>query len=163
MLFFPRAAKGSSRSGVVHCVPCATMPGSRKYRLAKESVRWGCHRVGIRGIAIGPDLTRAGKQRSLAYLRESIVSPDTDLTPGFATVVVVTRDGTKITGVEKGYDNFSARLIDLSGRYYSFLKDNVRSMEIEYRSLMPSNYGRMFNPHELDDLLAYVASLGGEQ
>ena len=71
--------------------------------------------------------------------------------------------GAKITGVEKGFDNFSARLIDLSGRYYSFLKDNVASMEIEYRSLMPSNYGRMFNPHELDDLLAYLASLGGEK
>ena len=36
-------------------------------------------------------------------------------------------------------------------------------MEIQYRSLMPSNYGRMFNPHELDDLLAYLASLGGEK
>jgi putative heme-binding domain-containing protein len=138
-------------------------------RVAGEKLFWGkgscgqCHRVGVRGIAIGPDLTRAGKQRSLAYLRESIVSPDADLTPGFATIVVVTRDGTKITGVEKGYDNFSARLIDLSGRYYSFLKDNVTSMGREYRSLMPSNYGRMFNPHELDDLLAYLASLGGEQ
>jgi len=138
-------------------------------RVAGEKLFWSkgscgqCHRVGIRGVAIGPDLTRVGKQRSLAYLRESIVSPDADLTPGFATVVVVTRDGTKITGVEKGYDNFSARLIDLSGRYYSFLKDNVRSMEIEYRSLMPSNYGRMFNPRELDDLLAYLASLGGEK
>jgi putative heme-binding domain-containing protein len=138
-------------------------------RAAGEKLFWGkgscgqCHRVGIRGVAIGPDLTRAGKQRSLAYLRESIVSPDAELTPGFATIVVVTRDGTKIFGVEKGYDNFSARLIDLSGRYYSFLRDNVKSMEIEYRSLMPSNYGRMFNPHELDDLLAYLASLGGEK
>jgi cytochrome c oxidase cbb3-type subunit 3 len=138
-------------------------------RVAGEKLFWGkgscgqCHRVGMRGTAIGPDLTRAGKQRSLAYLRESVVSPDADLTPGYATVVVVTRDGTKITGVEKGFDNFSARLIDLSGHYYSFLKDNVRSMEREYRSVMPSNYGRMFNSHELDDLLAYLASLGGEQ
>ena len=138
-------------------------------RAAGEKLFWSkgscgqCHRVGIRGIAIGPDLTRAGKQRSLAYLRESILAPDADLTPGFATIVVVTRDGTKITGVSKGFDNFSARLMDLSGRYYSFLKDNVTSMEIEYRSLMPSNYGRMFNPRELDDLLAYLASLGGEK
>jgi putative heme-binding domain-containing protein len=136
---------------------------------AGEKLFWGkgscgqCHRVGIRGIAIGPDLTRAGKQRSLAYLRESILTPDTDLTPGFATIVVVTRDGTKIFGVEKGYDNFSARLMDLSGRYYSFLRDNVKSMEIEYRSLMPSNYGRVFKTNELDDLLAYLASLGGEK
>jgi putative heme-binding domain-containing protein len=138
-------------------------------RAAGEKLFWGkgscgqCHRVATRGTAIGPDLTRAGKQRSLAYLRESVVSPDADLTPGFATIVVVTRDGKKITGVEKGFDNFSARLIDLSGRYYSFLKDNVTSMEREYKSVMPSNYGRMFNAREMDDLLAYLASLGGEQ
>ena len=138
-------------------------------RIAGEKLFWGkgscgqCHRVGMRGTAIGPDLTRAGKQRSLAYLQESVVTPDADLTPGYATIVVVTRDGKKITGVEKGFDNFSARLIDLSGHYYSFLKDNVTSMERQYRSTMPSNYGRMFNPHELDDLLAYLASLGGRQ
>src|SRR5438552_18104590 len=117
----------------------------------------------MRGTAIGPDLTRAGKQRSLAYLRESVESPNADLTPGYATIVVVTRDGKKIFGVEKGFDNFSARLIDLSGRYYSFLKDNVTSMERQYRSLMPLSYGRLFNPHEFDDLLAYLASLGGNQ
>src|SRR5258708_8989329 len=81
-------------------------------RVAGEKLFWGkgscgqCHRVGIRGIAIGPDLTRAGKQRRLAYLREAIVSPDADLTPGFATVVVVTRDGAKITCVKKGFDHF---------------------------------------------------------
>jgi putative heme-binding domain-containing protein len=138
-------------------------------RIAGEKLFWGkgscgqCHRVGMRGTAVGPDLTRAGKQRSLEYLRESIESPDADLTPGYATVVVITRDGKKITGVEKGFDNFSARLIDLSGRYYSFLKDDVTSMEREYRSVMPSNYGRMFNTRELDDLLAYLASLGGER
>jgi putative heme-binding domain-containing protein len=138
-------------------------------RVAGEKLFWGkgscgqCHRVGMRGTAIGPDLTRAGKQRSLAYLKESVVSPDVDLTPGYATIVVVTRDGKKITGVEKGFDNFSARLIDLSGHYYSFLKDNVTSMKREYRSVMPSNYGKMFNPQELDDLLAYLASLGDKQ
>jgi cytochrome c oxidase cbb3-type subunit III len=138
-------------------------------RAAGEKLFWGkgscgqCHRVGMRGTAIGPDLTRAGKQRSLAYLKESVLSPDVDLTPGYATIVVVTRDGKKITGVEKGFDNFSARLIDLSGHYYSFLKENVASMEREYRSVMPSNYGKMFDAQELDNLLAYLASLGDKQ
>ena len=138
-------------------------------RAAGEKLFWGkgscgqCHRVGTRGNAIGPALTRAGRQRSLAYLRESIVSPDADVTPGYATINVVTRDGKKITGVEKGFDNFSAQFIDLSGRYYSFFKDDVTSLQREYRSLMPSNYGQLFDRRELDDLLAYVASLGVER
>src|SRR5262249_32703426 len=94
-------------------------------RAAGEQLFWGkggcgrCRRVGARGGSVGPNLTRAGRQRNLAFLRESIVDPDAEITPGYATITVVTREGKTITGVEKGFDNFSARLTDLSGQYYS--------------------------------------------
>lgn len=138
-------------------------------RTAGEKLFWGkgscgqCHRVGSRGSTLGPDLSRAGRQRSLAYLRESVVKPDADVTSGYATIVVVTHDGKKVEGIDKGFDNFSARLIDLSGNFHSFMKDEVTSTKREYRSLMPSNYERLLNAREIDDLLAYLASLGGER
>ena len=122
-----------------------------------------CHRVGPRGSGLGPDLTRAGRQRSVTYLRESVVAPNTEITPGFDTLTVVTHDGKKITGLDKGLDNFSARLMDLSGHYYSFQKDEVTSIQREDRSLMPATYSKMFSAKELDDLVAYLASLGGGQ
>ncbi len=68
-------------------------------RVAGEKLFWGkgscgqCHRVGTRGSTIGPDLSRAGRQRSLAYLRESVLTPDADVTDGYATVSVMTRAG----------------------------------------------------------------------
>jgi alcohol dehydrogenase (cytochrome c) len=114
-----------------------------------------CHRVGRLGTAIGPDLTRAGRQRSLAYLRESIVSPDADITHGYGTVRVVLNDGKSIVGVERSFDNFSAQLVDLSGKYYSFVRDNVKSITREPRSLMPS-YKTVFTEPELADLLTYL-------
>jgi putative heme-binding domain-containing protein len=136
---------------------------------AGGNIFWGkggcgrCHRVGAKGGSIGPELTRAGRQRSLAYLRASVLTPDADLTPGYATITVVTRDGRKITGVEKGFDNFSGQLMDLSGQYYSFLKEDVGSMQREFRSLMPGDYGRRLSENEITDLLAYLASLRGAQ
>jgi putative heme-binding domain-containing protein len=136
---------------------------------AGSQLFWGkgncgqCHRVGIRGSTIGPNLTRAGRQRSLDYLRESVVSPNAQITPGYATVTVVTRDGKKITGLDKGFDNFSARLMDLSGRYYSFQRDDAASIDREFRSLMPLNYARLFSERELEDLVSYLASLRGEE
>lgn len=136
---------------------------------AGEKTFWGkggcgqCHRVGRKGGGIGPDLTRVGRQRSAAYLRASVVTPDADLTPGYATITVVTRDGKKIAGVEKSFDNFSAQLLDLSGNYYSFLKEDVTSMKRENRSLMPSTYGQMLSESEMNDLLAYLNSLRGAQ
>lgn len=134
---------------------------------AGEAIFWNkgacgqCHRVGTKGSSLGPDLTRVGRQRSIAYLTLALVKPDADVTPGYATVTVVTRDGKKIVGVERNFDNFSAQFVDLSGKYYSFLREDVTSMTRESRSLMPSTYGRLLSETERNDLLAYLSSLRG--
>ncbi len=119
-----------------------------------------CHAVGKRGSHVGPDLTRIGRQRSLNYLRLSVIDPSDDITPGYSTIAVVTRDGKTVTGIERGFDNFSAQLMDLSGKFYSFQRDEVRSMKRETISLMPT-YSKLFTEAELTDLMAYLASLRG--
>ena len=118
-----------------------------------------CHMVNGRGKRMGPELTQAGRRRSAAYLRESVVSPGADVTPGYATITVVTKDGKKIVGAQRGYDDFSAQLMDASETYYSFQKSDVTSIRQEYKSLMPNTYGKMFSGPELNDLVAYMASL----
>jgi putative heme-binding domain-containing protein len=131
-----------------------------------DKLFWGkgscgqCHRVGTRGGRLGPELTRIGRARTPKYLLESIVSPNADLTPGYATITVVTRDGKKITGAQRGYDNFSAQFMDAQDNYHSYLKSEVTSMEHQDRSLMPEGYGKMFTKSELDDLVAYLAIQG---
>ena len=131
-----------------------------------EKLFWGkgacgqCHRAGTRGGHVGPELTTAGRKRSLAYLRESITEPNKDITPGYYTIVVETRDGQQITGVQRGFDNFSAQLMDAKETYYSFWKSDVKSMKREFRSLMPS-YAKAFSPSELEDVVAYLYSLRG--
>src|SRR5258708_5977649 len=122
----------------------------------------GCHRVATRGGRMGPDLTRIGRTRSLKYLRDSVISPDADLTPGYNTITVVTRAGKKIVGVQRGFDNFSAQLMDAQENYYSFLKSEASSVKREFRSLMPDGYGKLFTKAELDDLVAYLAGLNAK-
>ncbi|PYV19535.1 MAG: hypothetical protein DMG07_01690 [Acidobacteria bacterium] len=138
---------------------------------AGEKLFWGkgrcgqCHRVGERGSRVGPNLTGVGRARSLAHLRESVVAPNADLTPGFATITVVTRDGKKIVGVARAIDNFSAQLIDLAENFHSFLRSEA-TIQRESRSLMPDDYAKVFTAAELDDLVAYLSSLratGGSQ
>ncbi len=138
-------------------------------RAAGEKLFWGkggcgkCHVVGTRGGHLGPELTRVGRTRSLAYLRESVVAPSADLTAGYFTITVTTADGKQITGVQRGYDNFSAQLTDMSEKFHSFQRSEVKSIKREYRSLMPDGYERMFNTTEMDDLLAYLVSRRGEE
>jgi cytochrome c oxidase cbb3-type subunit 3 len=131
-----------------------------------EKLFWGkggcgqCHQVETRGGRVGPELTSVGRKRSLAYLRYSVTDPNKDITPGYFTIEVETRDGRRITGVQRGFDNFSAQLMDANESYYSFWKSGVKSMKREFRSLMPG-YGKAFSPGELEDIVAYLYSLRG--
>src|SRR5262249_48378827 len=114
-----------------------------------------------RGMRMGPELTTVGRQRSAAYLRESIVSPGADLTPGYTTITVVTKEGRRIVGTRRALDDFSVQLMDRSEAYYSFQKSDVTSIKQDYTSLMPNPYGRLFSATELTDLVAYLTSLRG--
>ncbi|HKW99133.1 MAG TPA: c-type cytochrome [Bryobacteraceae bacterium] len=122
-----------------------------------------CHVVNAKGGHLGPELSLIGRERSLEYLKESVVEPDKDVSPGFATITIVKRDGTKLVGVERGYDNFSVQIMDAGENYFSFLRSDVTSVKREFRSLMPANYGKLFKAAELDDLLAYLTTLRGAE
>ena len=132
---------------------------------AGEALFWGrgdcgrCHAVGSKGVNLGPDLTQGGRRRTAQRVKRAIVAPDEEITPGFEVVTIVTRDQKTVSGLERFFDNFSARLIDSSGNERTYLRDEVVSMRREMRSLMPANYGQIFSDAELDDLVAYIMGL----
>ena len=135
---------------------------------AGEALFWGkgncgsCHQIGTRGTRLGPDLTRGGRRSNAKYLKESIIDPNADITPGFAIITVETRDHRKISGLERWLDNFSARLIDQSGNERTFLRDEVISINREMRSTMPGNYSKMFSAADIDNLVAYIQKMRSE-
>lgn len=122
----------------------------------------GCHAVGSARGGIGPPLTRIGRERSLEYLREKLLNPNISITPGYTTLTITLRDGTTVRGIEKGFDDFSAQLLDENRKYRSYRKEEVRSIKREEQSLMPSSYGQTLDAAEQTDLLAYLASLRGD-
>jgi putative heme-binding domain-containing protein len=114
------------------------------------------------GGALGPELTDIGARRSAAYLREALIDPATSTPEGFLVVRVTTRDGKKLWGVRVNEDSFTIQLRDSSGRFHSFRKLDLTQLTKDFKAeLMPSY--RDFNPAEMDDLVAYLASLRGEQ
>lgn len=149
-----------SRSGAAAPVSGDRARGEGLYR--GKGNCGSCHMIDGHGGRFGPDLSRVGRQRSYEFLRTAVVDPNLDISERYRTLTVVTRDGRKITGIERGLDNFTAQLIDSEGTFYSFDKSDVRSIVREKRSVMPDNYGKRFSAAELDDLLAYLSSLRGE-
>lgn len=144
--------------------PAGPIPGDPK---VGESLFWGkggcsgCHMIGNRGGRLGPDLSRVGAERGLSYLRQKILSPSADISPDYSTVTVITSDGRTITGIAKELNNFYVELMDETGKIYSFRRNQLTSVTPENRSLMPDAYGQVFSTTELNDLLAYLASLRG--
>jgi cytochrome c oxidase cbb3-type subunit 3 len=135
-----------------------------------------CHMVQGRGGRLGPELTRVGAARSVAYLTESIRQPDKDLSLGmidpnnhyvypleYETVTAVTQDGQRVIGVARNEDAFSLQLLGQDEKLHLFLKKDLREVIHERRSLMPAYTERLLSNAELQNLLAYLTGLRGEQ
>lgn len=117
-----------------------------------------CHMVDGEGGRLGPDLSLIGETRSAQHLRTSLLKPNAQVFTYDRSIRAVTRDGKIITGRRLNEDTYSVQLLDSQERMVSLLKEEIASYEIASESSMPSYEGKL-TEKELDDLVAYLASL----
>jgi cytochrome c oxidase cbb3-type subunit III len=134
----------------------------------------GCHIVNGVGGSFGPALSDIGRLRGVDYLRQAIVDPGATLPRGtlplpargyqeYLPVRVVLKDGSEVRGVRVNEDLFTIQIRDTKGAFHSIRKSNAELVRKEIgASLMPSFKDRVAGA-DLDDLVAYLASLGGTQ
>lgn len=142
--------------------PREALPGeaSRGRTLYAAQGCASCHVVSGAGTGFGPELTEVGARRSAANLREHLTDPGKSTPESFMMVRAVTRDGRKIAGVRVNEDSFTVQLRDASGALHSLRKRDLTSFQKSPgESPMPSF--RALSSGELDDLVAYLASLRG--
>jgi len=132
----------------------------------------GCHIVGGQGGSLGPELSDIGWLRGSDYLRQAILEPAARLPQGtlpvlsrgyseYLPVSVVMRDGREVRGVRLNEDVFTIQLRDPGGTLHSVRKSDASVIRKETgASLMPS-YANRIAGGELDDLVAYLSTLGG--
>jgi cytochrome c oxidase cbb3-type subunit 3 len=130
-----------------------------------------CHMVEGKGGRLGPDLTTTGSSRATNYLVESVRNPSRRLAQGiseamkefsqeYETVKVETADGQKFTGVVLNEDHFTLQMLDLREQLHLFEKDKLRAYEKSRESLMPAYDQKMLSDTDLQDLLAFLLSVG---
>ncbi len=121
-----------------------------------------CHRIGREGGFAGPNLSTIASRRSIDYLRASIVNPDEDVSQSYWTATVTTSGGgDTTTGFIRNDDRHTILLLDLDGNLRSFGKDELSKVEVDRRSTMQS-FDRVFDGSELEDVVAYLATLRKE-
>ena len=121
-----------------------------------------CHVVNGEGIAFGPDLSDIGLLRGSRHLRESIRAPEASVAPRYRTVLVEDAGGAETMGVRMNEDTFTIQILDQAGRLRSFRKTGIRRFELLPEESLMMSYAD-FSDEELDDLVAYLATLRGEE
>jgi cytochrome c oxidase cbb3-type subunit III len=123
----------------------------------------GCHIVAGNGSSLGPELTEVGARRGAAYLRKKLVDPSEETPDGFVIARAVTHDAREVRGIRVNEDSFTIQIKDAANRFHSFRKSELVQLEKDStRSLMPA-FAATLSPAELDDLVAYLASLRGDR
>jgi cytochrome c oxidase cbb3-type subunit III len=122
-----------------------------------------CHIVRGEGGNLGPDLSAVGARRSPAYLREALIDPSAASPDGYLVVSITERDGRKVRGVRANEDSFTIQLRDANNRFHSFRKREIKDLKKEVGVSTMPGYKNTLTSAEIDDLVAYLASLRGEK
>lgn len=118
-----------------------------------------CHRVHQHGKEVGPDLTQIGKKRSRAELLENIIQPSKKIDEKYFTYVIETRSGKLHNGLLIKKDTSGFTLKNPKNEILEIPHDEIESVVIQKKSLMPDQLLRDLTAEQAAHLLAYLESL----
>lgn len=120
-----------------------------------------CHVVDGRGGILGPELTSIGGRRGAVYLREATVTPAASHPPGYLVVRAVPNSGAEVRGIRVNEDVFWIHIRDASGNVHTLQKSELARVDRELEGTLMPSYESRLSPAQLDDLVAYLATLRG--
>jgi putative heme-binding domain-containing protein len=130
----------------------------------REALCIRCHRVGLRGPAVGPDLTHVAGRFSRRDMLESILTPHRVVAENYRNVQVQLLDGRVLTGRVLSEGDYRSEKLRLSpdplrpGQVVEIDKREIDRYQVAETSPMPTGLLDRFNASEVLDLLAYLSS-----
>ena len=110
--------------------------------------------------------SRAGADRHRrtprpVYLREAIVKPAASHPPGYLVVRAVPASGAEVRGIRVNEDVFWIHIRDASGAVHTLQKSDLARLDRELEATLMPSYESRLSPAQLDDVVAYLATLRG--
>ena len=118
-----------------------------------------CHKIGDKGRAIGPDLSKIGAIRTERDLVESIMFPSNTLARDYEAHVIETKGGESIMAVIKSHTAEGLLVTDVAGVERNVPHDSITSNTTLTTSLMPMGLDQALPEKDLINLVAYLRSL----
>jgi putative membrane-bound dehydrogenase-like protein len=117
-----------------------------------------CHSLRAGGSDVGPNLGTVGARLSTEQILQSLLEPSAEIAPGFGTVGVTLRDGSRVDGQLK--EETPQELVLVTGTPAA--ERRIPKAQIASRtdpvSPMPP-MGALLKPREIRDLVAFLSSL----
>src|SRR5436190_2682710 len=117
-----------------------------------------CHKIGDRGVAIGPDLSNIGKLRPREDLLKSMLEPSHRIEPNYSAYLARTVDGSVVTGLLVKRDESGVVLRDGQNKEISLAASDIEQLRPSQKSLMPDGQMAGLTLQEAADLLEYLAN-----
>lgn len=137
--------------------------GRRVFLYKSEVSCLRCHKAGGEGTGeVGPDLTGIGGKQTREYLLEAIVLPNKQIAKGYESLDVVLLSGQVRSGVLKGEDAKTVRLMTAEGATIVVNKDDIEERRVG-KSAMPEDLTKHLSRREVRDLVEYLAGLRDEK
>ena len=118
-----------------------------------------CHRVGVVGSGVGPNLSDAGARLSADDIRKILSNPAPQAGPRSQMYRVTTLAGKTYTGKLLNQGPNSLQMLDSEGQLIAFQRSVLRQAGF-IPALMPA-YADRLTAQEQADIVAYLASLKG--
>lgn len=122
-----------------------------------------CHRIGVKGGKIGPDLSAIGLIRREKDLLEAILFPSNSFAREYEPHSVVTTDGRVVSGLISQETIDSIFLQQATGEPVEIERSQIEAMKPGTVSIMPKGLESGMSEQELADLVAYLRSLTNPQ
>lgn len=114
-----------------------------------------CHRIGVRGNLVGPQLDGIGV-RGVERLLEDVLDPNRAVDPAFRLHFVKQKNGTLITGLFRREQDGILYFADAAGQEHAVPRKDLVEDQVSDFSLMPAGFGDLLSEKDLHDLLAYL-------
>lgn len=117
-----------------------------------------CHKVFGEGADFGPDMMKVGTRLNPYKLVESIVDPNAEINEKYLSTLVLTADGTVITGLLVSETEDEVVIFDGKDKK-TIPTDEIEQRRTVKQSSMPEGLGSTLSPTEFLDVVTFLKSL----
>jgi uncharacterized protein len=118
-----------------------------------------CHTHTGEGARIGPDLTGMAVHPK-SHLLIEILDPSRSVEGNYRQYVVGTKDGKLLSGLLSSETKTSVELLDVEGKQHAILREDIETLQLSNKSLMPEGFEKQLSKADLSNLLEFLTQHG---